>query len=60
MVLNIHLWQVLLAGDSGSLIECLPVTFNGAPNLHVADNLGSAYLEPFIHSKLEKVLILSK
>ena len=40
MVLNIHLWQVLLAGASGSLIGCLPVTLNGAPNLHVADSLG--------------------
>ena len=31
------LWQVSLAGDSGSLIGHLSVTFGGAPTFDVAD-----------------------
>ena len=42
-----HLWQVSLAGNSGSLIGHLPVTFGGAPNFDVADSLDGAYLGPF-------------
>ena len=44
-----HLWQVSLAGDSGSLIGHLSVTFGGAPNLDVADSLDGVYLGPFSH-----------
>ena len=41
------LWQVSLAGDSGSLIGHLSLTSGGAPNFDVADSLDSAYLGPF-------------
>ena len=47
MVLNIHLWQVSLAGNSGSLIGHLSATFGGAPNFDVADSLDGDYLGPF-------------
>ena len=42
-----HLWQVSLAGDSGSLIAHLSLTFGGAPGFDVADSLDGAYLGPF-------------
>ena len=43
--LNMHLWQVSLAGDFRSLIGCLSVIFGGALNFDVADSLDSAYLD---------------
>ena len=42
-----HLWQVSLAGNSGSLIGHLPVAFGGAPNFDVTNSLDDAYLGPF-------------
>ena len=42
-----YLYIVSLAGDSGSLIGHLPVTFGGAPNFDVADSLDGAFLGPF-------------
>ena len=47
MALNMCLWQVSLAVDSGSLIGHLLVTFGGAPDSDVANSLDSAYLGPF-------------
>ena len=47
MVLNMRLQQVSLAGNSGSLIRCLLVTFGGAPNFNVAHSSDGAYLGPF-------------
>ena len=41
------MWQVLLGGDSRSLIGHLLVTFGGAPNFDVADSLDGAYLGLF-------------
>ena len=38
--------QVSLAGNSGSLIGHLSVTFGGAPNFDVADSLDGGYLGP--------------
>ena len=42
MVLNMHLVQVSLAGDSRSLIGHLLVTFGGTPNYNVANILDGA------------------
>ena len=46
---NMRLWQVPLAGNSGSLIGHLSVTFGGAPNFNVVDNFDGVYLGPFTH-----------
>ena len=51
-VLNVHLWQVSLAGVSRSLIGHLSVTFGGTPNFDVADSLDGAYLGLFRLSKV--------
>ena len=60
--LNMHLWQVSLAGNFRSLIGLMSMTFGrnfrsliglmsmtfgGAPNSNVADSLDGAYLGPF-------------
>ena len=45
--LNMHLWQVSLAGNFSSLIGLMSMTFGGAPNSNVADSLDGAYLGPF-------------
>ena len=37
--LNMYLWQVSLACDSGSLIGHLAVTFGGGPNFNVANSM---------------------
>ena len=42
-----HMWQVSLAGNSGSLIGCLLVTSCGASNFNAAESLDGAYLGPF-------------
>ena len=47
MALTMRLWQVSLAGDSGSLIGHLSVTSSGAPDSGVANSLDGAYLGPF-------------
>ena len=39
------LWQVSLAGDSSSLTGHVAVTFGGAPDFDVANNLNGTYLE---------------
>ena len=44
-----HLWEVSLAGDSGSLIGRLSVTFGGTPNFDLTNSLDGAYLGPFIN-----------
>ena len=46
--LNMCLWQVSLAGDSGSLIWSPPVTFSGAPNFDVDNSFDGGYLGWFI------------
>ena len=52
--LNMHLWQVSLASDSGSLIVYLWVTFGGVPNFDVADSLDGAYLGPFMFHLIKR------
>ena len=52
-----HLWQVSLAGDFGSLIGHLQVAFGGDPNFNVADNLDGAYFGSFNYQK--KTFIIS-
>ena len=54
------LWQVSLAGDSGSLIGHLLMTFSGSPNVDVADSLDGAYLGPFKSSNLRKADLSTK
>ena len=46
-----HVLQVSLAGDSGSTIGRLSVTFGGAPKFDVANSLDGAYLGLFINHK---------
>ena len=56
--LKYALWQVSLAGNFGSLIGHLSVTFGGAPNSNVADSLDGAYLGPFINHQHIILLIV--
>ena len=58
-VLNMHLWQVLLAGHSGSLIGYVSVTFVGAPGSNVANNLDGAYLGLFTPTRDSSLLTFS-
>ena len=52
------MWQVSLAGNSGSRIGSLLVTFRRAPNFDVADSLDSAYLGLFSPPLAWRTLIL--
>ena len=55
MTLNMLLWKVSLAGDSGSMIGHLLVISGGAPNSDVADSLDGAYLGPFTINYFDQI-----